>query len=316
MRIGRYGFAAAVLVVSTAQGSGRAATTPDLRIAGVQVVEGDSGERAVEVMLSLSQPAPTAVSVRFASRDGTAVAGSDYRATSGTATFAIGESATKITVAVVGDTAIEADEAFEIAFGPAAGATLVDDTATAVIVNDDFPPGGPSVYEVRLSYVGSTGFMEGAPDCPVRRNGKVVLTGLVSGYDRVKSEDDIRYTGTLASTFDIDLCENRRDGGIDRLCGITVVAGGPLNAELLVYEGDRGGYIKATQVQPARWRAVMFGSCEPSDIADERTQFPDDSIANIFNGHDLPLRSGPLQPGQYRQGAVLVEVLRVVRRQN
>ena len=41
--------------------------------------------------------------------------------------------------------------------------------------------------------------------------------------------------------------------------------------------------------------------------------FPDESIANIFNGTDLPLKSGPLRVGQYRDGSVLVEVLRVVR---
>jgi hypothetical protein len=291
----------------------------DLTIGDVRVVEGDVGERSVDVPVVLSQAAAGPVTVAYTTRDGTAAAGSDYRAASGTVTFTKGETTKRITIKVVGETEVETDETFDVVLSSASGATLADGTATATIINDDFariPPGGargPSVYEVRLSWTGSTGAFEGAIGCPVRPNGRAVLTGLVSGVDKVPADEDIDYTGTLHYDVDVDLCEIRRNAaGEDEFCAITVVGSGPLKVELKVYEGDRGGYIQTTAA-PTGWSKSVTGSCEGALISSERSAFPDKSMANMFDGTELPLPSGPLRVGPYRDGRLLVEVLRAVR---
>jgi len=55
-----------------------------------------------------------AVSVQYATDDGTAISGSDYTAASGTLTFSPGQTSQTVTVSVTGDTLDEADETFTV----------------------------------------------------------------------------------------------------------------------------------------------------------------------------------------------------------
>jgi hypothetical protein len=78
------------------------------------------------------------VTVDFTTGDGTATAPSDYAATSGTLTFAPGETAKTVTVQVNGDTRRESNEAFTVNLANATGnATIADGQAVGTIVNDD-----------------------------------------------------------------------------------------------------------------------------------------------------------------------------------
>ena len=52
-------------------------------------------------------------------------------------------------------------------------------------------PANASVYEVRFSFEGHLGSLANAPDCPVRRNGKAVMTGTLSGVEKVAFGDDV-----------------------------------------------------------------------------------------------------------------------------
>jgi hypothetical protein len=294
----------------------------DLSVGDVRVVEGNGGSRSVEVTVSISPAAPGPVTATYATRDGTATAG-DFLAANGTVAFAPGEVVKKITVSIVGDTSIEADETFDLVLSNPSGATLADPAGTLLIVNDDFPartptaagpsPGGLSVYEVRFTFVGSSGSLEGAPDCPVRSNGRVVLTGLVAGNEKVGPDDDIEYKGTLQLDADIDLCDARPAGAPDQfvLCALRVVGAGPLETELKVYFDDRGGYVQTSKPTGSFLKDVS-GSCDAALTSAEETNFPDNSMANSFDGQELPLPSGPLQVGRYVDGALVVEVLRVV----
>ena len=62
-------------------------TLPVVRIDDMQVKEGDSGTTDAIFTVSLSAASSDPVSVSFATQDGTAKAGSDYIAASGTVTF-------------------------------------------------------------------------------------------------------------------------------------------------------------------------------------------------------------------------------------
>jgi hypothetical protein len=91
----------------------------------------------------LSAPSTQAVTVSYSTANGTATAGSDYTAATGTLTFAPGETSKTIGVSVLGDTVVEADETFSVQLGSAAGATIARATAVGTIVNDDIAPPPP-----------------------------------------------------------------------------------------------------------------------------------------------------------------------------
>jgi chitinase len=75
------------------------------------------------------------VTVHYATANGTATAGSDYSAQSGTLTFAAGEASKTIVVPVVGDTTVEANETLTVALSTPSGATIAQASATASGLN-------------------------------------------------------------------------------------------------------------------------------------------------------------------------------------
>ena len=113
---------------------------PAVSIAGVSVSEGQAGTAAATFILTLSGPTELPVSVNYATADGTAVAGSDYAAASGVASFAPGATTTEVTVLVNGDAVNELDETFQVSLADASNATLGSAQAMGTIVNDDAAP--------------------------------------------------------------------------------------------------------------------------------------------------------------------------------
>lgn len=95
--------------------------------------------------VSLSSASSQPVTVRYATANGTALAGSDYTAASGTVTFAAGETSRTISVPVVRDLVAEATETFTMRLSDPTGATLARTAATATILDDDSgtPPPPP-----------------------------------------------------------------------------------------------------------------------------------------------------------------------------
>ena len=77
------------------------------------------------------------VSVDYATRDGTATAGADYTAASGTLTFAAGEQSKTVNVTVLEDAHDDGGETLELTLSNVVGATIVDGTATGTINNSD-----------------------------------------------------------------------------------------------------------------------------------------------------------------------------------
>ena len=111
--------------------------TPTLSIDDVSLAEGDAGTQTFTFTVSLSAPSGLAVSVDFATSDGSATSGSDFTSTSGTLTFAPGEVSKTIDVTVQGDTVVEPDEGFSVDLSNAVNATILDGTGAGLIINDD-----------------------------------------------------------------------------------------------------------------------------------------------------------------------------------
>lgn len=87
---------------------------------------------------TLSAPSSQTVTVRYATANGTAVAGSDYTATSDTLTFNPGETSQAINVPITGDTTIEPNETFTVTLTLPVNATLgAIPRHSYTITNDD-----------------------------------------------------------------------------------------------------------------------------------------------------------------------------------
>src|SRR5207248_2383831 len=113
------------------------AALPTLRINDISVTEGNSGTKSATFTVTLSAAANGPVTVNFATANGTATAGSDYVARTGTLTFPAGTTTQPIAVTINGDTTVEPNETFTITLSAPQGATLADASGTGTIVNDD-----------------------------------------------------------------------------------------------------------------------------------------------------------------------------------
>ena len=83
-------------------------------IGNASVTEGNSSTTVLSFPVTLSNPVDVAVSVSYATQDGTAIAGSDYVAQSGTLTIPAGTTTGTINITVNGDTAIELNETLSV----------------------------------------------------------------------------------------------------------------------------------------------------------------------------------------------------------
>src|SRR5207244_3305810 len=80
------------------------------------------------------------VSVDYATSDGTATAGSDYTATSGTASFEPGQRTFTFTVPVLTDTIVEGDETVTLTLRNVSANAILGSVPTAILTITDVPP--------------------------------------------------------------------------------------------------------------------------------------------------------------------------------
>ena len=125
---------------------------PSLSINDVSVTEGNSGTTTATFTVTLSPAATNIVSVNYSTANGTAVSTSDYAATSGTLTFAVGETTKTIVVTINGDTTAESNETLLINLSAASSASIADSQGVATIMNDDVPP-QPTISIADVSFV-------------------------------------------------------------------------------------------------------------------------------------------------------------------
>ena len=122
---------------------------PALSVNDIAVTEGDGGTVSATFTVTVSPVSGRQVSVDYATANESALAGSDYQATTGTLILAAGEATKTITVPIIGDTLDEAAETFRLNLTNAPAATIVDGQGTATITDND-PPVGLSVDDVSV----------------------------------------------------------------------------------------------------------------------------------------------------------------------
>jgi Calx-beta domain len=138
------GLAGALLTVLGFAPSAMAAPVSHFRVnANVSLTEGDAGVTNMTFTISYTGTKNN-ISVDWTTADGTATAGADYVASSGTVTFtATGATSQTITIPVIGDLLDEANETFTVNLSnpqPPAVADITTATRTGTIRDDDPTP--------------------------------------------------------------------------------------------------------------------------------------------------------------------------------
>ena len=109
---------------------------PELRIGDGLASEGEM----IGFVVTLSGSTARTVTVDYATADGSATAGADYEAVSGTLTFEPGESSAAIPVEIVDDETYEPDETFLARLSSPVDAVVATGEATGTILDDDEQP--------------------------------------------------------------------------------------------------------------------------------------------------------------------------------
>jgi hypothetical protein len=172
---------------------------PQMTINNATVTEGNTGTATATFTVTLSAAATEAVTVQYATANGTATAGTDYTAKNGTLTIPIGQTTGTITVSVTGDTVIEPNETFRVNLSNANGATITGAQGTGTITNDDTtPPSGVSVSINSVTVTeGNTGTVNATFTVTLSKaSAETVAVSAISYNGSARSPGDYTSTGS------------------------------------------------------------------------------------------------------------------------
>ena len=111
---------------------------PELSVGDQAVTEGNSGTKNMSFQVRLSYPSVEPISVLYSTANGSAKAGSDYQAASGSVLFKPGELSKSVVVKIVGDRTKEPKETLFLNISVGSGlASIKDGQAMGTIRNDD-----------------------------------------------------------------------------------------------------------------------------------------------------------------------------------
>lgn len=131
---------------------------PTVSIGNASITEGNSGTTNADFAVNLSLASSDPVTIHYTTANLTALAGSDYTATSGDLTIPAGQTSGTISIPIIGDTTFEADETFNVILSSPNGASLGQATAIGTILNDDSAP--VSAPEIRVFRKSGASYIE------------------------------------------------------------------------------------------------------------------------------------------------------------
>jgi Ca2+-binding RTX toxin-like protein len=247
-------------LVETATGSNILKIGAQLIVASIgnmTIVEGASGTSNAVFTVSLSAAATTTIKFSYTTADGTAIAGSDYTARSGTLTIAAGATSGQISVPITGDLLNEANESFTLTLSSPVGASFTGGattiSATATIQNDE------TIGDALANVINGTGAADGlygagGNDTLSGGDGNDLLDGgdgddLIlggAGNDRLEGGtgiDTVSYADAVSGvkvSLALATAQNTPGGGVDTLSGFENLTGSNFGDTLT---GDVGANV-------------------------------------------------------------------------
>ena len=241
-------------------GVGRSGTptvrgTPALSVADASAPEGGTLAFAV----TLAPAAPGAVSVDWATSDGTAKAGSDYTAASGSLVFAPGETSKTVSVAVLADEEAEGAETMVLTLSNASGAGLADAKATGTVSDPaEVAPAGPppavsiadaTVDEGPGAVLAFAVTLDRASQARATVDWETRDGNARAGDDYVAGSGTLRFApGETAKTIQVAVLDDSHDEGREVML---VVLSNPVGATIA--KAAAGGTIENTDHMPQAW---------------------------------------------------------------
>ena len=218
--------------------SATVAGPPAIAISDATVQE---AEGAVLVFTAtLSHASSRTVTVDYATSDGTAVAGSDYTAASGTLTFNAGDTSQTVQVTVLTDSEDESQETLTLTLSNPSQATLDDATGTGTIENGE----------------SSSGTQEDPPAEDPPAETPVVL--LTASFGNMPADHD-----GSNFTFDLNFSENVNAGYARIRDDAFTVSGGAIASASRKTQGSNQGWT--VEVDPTGNGAVSITLPETTD---------------------------------------------------
>ena len=166
-------------------------------IASVGDVVVDETDGTAQAVIVLDRASTVPVTVTYRTVAGSAAAGSDFIARTGSVTFAAGQTTTTIDLAILNDTGAETDETFQFeltGISGVTGATIGDGIAEITIAGNDGPTQAtPTVYVEDMVY--SEGATEGAMTVTFRLSAPSAAQTSVDWYTS---------SGTASGNWDYD----------------------------------------------------------------------------------------------------------------
>jgi len=226
----------------------------DQAAATVVIVDDESAVAFSSSVYQVSEDQPTATvtvtrtgsasnpfAVDYTTSDGTATAGQDYTAKSGTLSFASGESDKTIVLSILNDTLIEGDETIIVTLSNPSGGVAIGNqgSATLVISDDDALP-----THYNLTIMPSPAGVVTPPSGSYPTNSSQVLTATPArGYEFV------RWEGTLSSTDNPLFLIMTRDHILTARFRLRNVLDGFETGNLLSLPWSGGGYSPWTNTR-------------------------------------------------------------------
>ena len=267
---------------------------PAIRIADAAAVEG-AGEMAFSVRLSV--PSIQTVTVDWTTADGTAIAGQDYEAATGTLTFSALATAQTIRVPLIDDNLDEAAETFTVALRNS-NVAIADGEATGVIADNDLPVVNvaadaaaveegetvaftltrigdltvPLKVPVRVTERGSF-LADGVPTAATFAANAATTTLLVATDDDERDEADGAVTATITSgsTLRVGDVASATVPVIDN--DVTDVPEVPVTPTVLrVLEGNTASYTVVLDSEPTADVTVAVQVPEDAEVAVDATE--------------------------------------------
>ena len=141
-----------------AEATGTIRNTEPSKLSVADAEASEEEDATLDFVVTLDPAATATVTVDYATADGTATAGSDYTATSGTLTFQPGDTSKTVSVPITNDSVDDGGETLTLILSSASGADLDDAVATGTIRNTELVPLTASFENVPAEHDGSTVF--------------------------------------------------------------------------------------------------------------------------------------------------------------
>jgi hypothetical protein len=226
---------------------------PTVSINDVTVTEGNSGLTNAVFTVSLGNPSSFPVTMNYATADGSATAGVDYQATSGTLTFTSGELAKTITVPVIADTSGETNETFVLNLTGIVNGTAGDVQGLATILEDDSSCPAPSFGAGIDFTVGNNPFDlvaadfngDGKKDLAVANRGSNTVSILIGNGAGSFASPATVAVGNAPSQ--IAAGDFNGDGKLDLITNNTGGSSGLVSLSILTGNGAGGFTLSSTQ---------------------------------------------------------------------